>query len=423
MAKKRINGEGTYSEFTRKNKSGKEVKYVRYVVSLEDGSRKPFTATGTNARKKAREKFLAWDEARKHAPEIVVPDITLSDWMKMYLQNCRKGTIKETSYHQLELLSDELPESLQKKPVKDIAPIELQSFINSFAKSGSKHKPVKKGEKPKQKGASRSYVNKMVGLIKSAFAEAVENDICSKNPARKLKTPFVHQDPKQSFTLSEFETICKFAETYHQDIQQNVLAQRAGLVTGAAVVVLLCTGIRRGELLGLKWGDVEDNKLHIRRAVYMQKDERGKLVPHEEEYSAKTEKSLRTIPFPLEAQAAIGRLKHRGIYIFASGTGTIMRPDNFNRSYKAFMKNLREEYPEVRALNPHECRHTFATLSQDAGADMRTVQLILGHTNIQTTAEYTHPDFVAMEDATAGLLKSALKKPDESKAEPNKKAK
>lgn len=69
-----------------------------------------------------------------------------------------------------------------------------------------------------------------------------------------------------------------------------------------------------------------------------------------------------------------------------------MYPRNFERAFDSFFRALRTAYPEIRRLPPHCCRHTFATLSQRNGANIRSVQEVLGHTSINTTAIYSHPD-------------------------------
>ncbi|MEI3103409.1 MAG: tyrosine-type recombinase/integrase [Oscillospiraceae bacterium] len=52
---------------------------------------------------------------------------------------------------------------------------------------------------------------------------------------------------------------------------------------------------------------------------------------------------------------------------------------------------------------PHCCRHTFATLTREAGADIRVIQELLGHSDIKTTARYSHADFSSMQSAVLGL--------------------
>ena len=396
MGQKRDNGEGTYTYIADKDLWRYRVT-VGESIKVVDGKqlkipiRKTFSATGKGAKKAAREKYDAWKKEQEPGAVITVsPSTTFGAWLDMYLTSCRKDTIKDTSYHQLELLVKKIPTELAEKKVCDIAPIELQHFLNSFAVATSK-----------------SYVDKMTGLLKAAFAEAQDNGLCVRNPTRKLKKPKKTEDPKQSFSVQEVETICDYAESYHQDQPKGSLRKRAGLLTGAAIITLLLTGLRRGELLGLMWGDIKENKISVNRAVFLEKDkETGRFHPVVREYEAKTEKSLRTIPLPARAKEMIDRLPHRGLFIFSSESGGIMHPRNFNRAYDSFFDNLYEQHPEVRHLHVHECRHTCATLMLESGVDIRVVQEILGHEDIKTTAGYTHPNFTTMEQASSRFISS-----------------
>lgn len=316
-------------------------------------------------------------QKKQNAPVTVSPDITLKSWSEKYLESCRKGTMKETSYHQLDLLQKKIPNSLTKKKVSEIRPIELQEFLNKFAET-----------------ASKSYIGKMFSLLRAIFTEAQENDLCLKNPARKLRAPQKRQKPRESFTRGEVETIVAFALTYRKNSKSDRL-NRAFVLISTAIIVLLSTGIRRGELLGLMWSDIEDTVIHVRRAAYLKDG-----VPTADNGIAKTYSSIRDIPIGKELSDLIRAVPKRGLYVFAAYSGQIMNPRNFERSYDTFFKALQKAYPEVRRLSVHCCRHTFATLSQRNGANIRAVQLILGHTSIKTTAIYSHPDMEELQAAS-----------------------
>lgn len=295
--------------------------------------------------------------------------MTLREWVPIWLTTYKLGTIKERSYHQLELLTRKFPDDLLDMELTDIRPLHLQGFINRFSQD-----------------ASKSYMDKMRVLLHGLFSDALDNDLIARNPSTKLHIPQVIEKPRESFTVAEAQKIVTFAMDYpHRRI-------------AIAVVSLLFTGIRRGELLGLKWDDVTDNTLSIRRGVFQ---EGGKAMV--EDYKAKTTKSLRTLPLMPEVAHLMHSLPHQGAFVFGTSSGTLWHPRNFSRDYNRFFKKLREEYPEVRNLTAHCCRHSFATLTLASGADVRIVQQLWGHSDINTTARYTHPDMNTMQRAVTGM--------------------
>lgn len=372
---KKGNGEGSFDVLP----SG-AVRLRTYI----DGKRVTFTGRNKADCRKQRDDYIK--DPQHKPPE---SGLTLRTWFSKYLPAYRKDGIKASSYYQLERLVDLIPENLLDKKINKIMPIDLSGFMNEFSKTHAK-----------------SYVDKMGSLLRSAFAEAHENDVINKNPARKLKTPQKRAKAKESYTFEEVSKIIDFAERYERTTKSDQLNRNARLIA-IAVITLLVTGIRRGELLGIMPGDIDHVKggINIQRGVYLEDG-----IPKVDDGFAKTEGSIAFVPAPDWLLDMIETIPKRGLYIFSAYTGRLMNPRNFNRAYDTFFKDLQKEYPEVRHLAPHCCRHTCGTLTLESGRNLREVQLILRHTNIQTTAQYTHPNTDQLKSANNDYVSKILKK-------------
>lgn len=124
-----------------------------------------------------------------------------------------------------------------------------------------------------------------------------------KNPALHLKCPRIKEKPRETFTWEEVRKILAFAVTYEP--------QRTAL----GIMTMLLTGLRRGELLGLKDSDITDTTLTVNRAVYLERHQ-ARVIEHE----AKTEKSLRTVPLLPELAYRLQHLSHKGEFLFGTKT-------------------------------------------------------------------------------------------------------
>ena len=244
--------------------------------------------------------------------------MTLGEWIPEYLTAYKLHTIKDNSYYSLELVARHIPQELKDMELEDIRPMHLQRFFNDFAQT-----------------ASKSYMDKMRVMVNALFETARDNDLCQKNPSARLKVPHIRERPREAFTLEEVRLIIDFAMRYPN--------QR----TGVGILTLLLTGIRRGELLGIKPEDISGNVLTINRAVYLS----GNRVCVEEG-EAKTEASLRSVPLLPELAYRLGHLPHKGEFLFSTKNGTLLHPRNFSRDYDSFFRQLREEEPSVRHLSP-----------------------------------------------------------------------
>lgn len=151
------------------------------------------------------------------------------------------------------------------------------------------------------------------------------------------------------------------------------------------IVIMLNTGIRRSELLGLKWSDIDfnENIMHIQRAVVQTK---GKILIDK----PKSVTSDRIIPFSEKFGKYLKSCINENIYIM--GTSEPQSPSTYSAGFSKFMKLMNKEIG-IPILTPHELRHTYGTLKREDGVDIYTIQKIMGHSDISVTASiYVHND-------------------------------
>jgi site-specific recombinase XerD len=200
------------------------------------------------------------------------------------------------------------------------------------------------------------------------------------NPARRLPLPKVTQ-PVPVF-LSE-------------EMAQKLIAAADSSWTKAAVVLLLSTGIRRSEAVGITLDDLD---LEKRQLLIRGKGDKERVVPL-------TEQAVEAIQAYLPH-----RTKTQSRHLFVSAwKGHPIHGRCINRMLKTV---IQKAGLEGQGITPHKLRHTFATHLIRNGADVRTVQELLGHADIQTTARYLHSD-TKTKQAAVGRLDGLLGAPDE----------
>ncbi|HIR22309.1 MAG TPA: site-specific integrase [Candidatus Scatosoma pullicola] len=181
-----------------------------------------------------------------------------------------------------------------------------------------------------------------------------------------------------------------FAEENRREMERSLLSAEDGVSLG--VLLTLFTGLRLGELCGLRWEDVDFGRkvLSVRRTVERIADlspDRGaktKLVVSE----PKTESSVRRIPLPaFLAEYLLSARREDGLYIL-SGREQPTEPHTFYIRYKRYLKRN-----GLGEHSFHALRHTFATLCMERGFDVKSLSEILGHASVTTTLKfYVHPN-------------------------------
>ncbi len=189
---------------------------------------------------------------------------------------------------------------------------------------------------------------------------------------RTKKNPTVHlSSPKAWLSLPKFLTVKEVRTLLRQPAPDKI----QGIRDKAMLEVMYAAGLRVSELIGLKNDDI-----HLRDSFVLCRGKGGKerIVPLGRAAVEAVEKYLdEARPRLLEESANALFLTRRG------------RP--FTR--QGFWKMLRSYARKARLtakISPHVLRHSFATHLLERGADLRSVQLMLGHSQITTTQIYTH---------------------------------
>jgi integrase len=190
----------------------------------------------------------------------------------------------------------------------------------------------------------------------------------------------------------------------------------------AVILLAFGTGLRRGELLALRWKDVDvkTGTLHVKQTLVRvtnhnapKGEGRTRLLFQE----PKTSPSRRTLPIPEECLAALKQHKARQAeeklllgqayqdhgLVFCQANGKPIDPRNFLRSFDRIIEQA--GLPPSRV---HDARHTFATLMLELGESPKTVQTMLGHSRVAITLDiYSHVS-LELEKKAAAKLNAAL---------------
>jgi integrase len=327
--------------------------------------RKSFYSTISKADAKAKaEQYKVNQAVQERTGELSEPKVmTFETWAKKWLETYKKDTVKQHTYlytYESNVIKYLIP-YFKKAKLSEIKQIDIQKYFSTVRADNGQ--PLAKSTLDKQKM-----------ILKDIFDAAIDNDLCFKNPVKNIKYQHVaEKEERNVYTKIQAEA----AEAY---------ARQHG---GYDIVIMLKTGIRRSELLGLQWNDIDFTNLwiHIQRAVVQT---RGQIVIA----PPKTSTSDRFIPISKNFAEYLKTMPHNGIYIM--GTDEPLSPSTYAKNFSDFMNQMSEEI-NIPVLTPHELRHTFGTLLREVGVDIYTIQRIMGHSDISVTSSvYVHNDIAVL---------------------------
>ncbi len=241
--------------------------------------------------------------------------------------------------------------------VKSIGKEELQEFVNFISKYG----------------LAASTRERIIAALRSFFSFMAEVHELELNPAKLLYMPKKVKKIPDYLTKEEIEKLLEAP-----DISTS-LGQR----DRAMLELDFASGLRVSELVNLKLKDIDFDMDFVR---VVGKGNKERIVP----FGSMARKFL--LLYIKEGRKQI--LKKKTPYLFLNYRGEPITRIGF---YK-ILKNYAIKAGIRKRVYPHILRHSFATQMLQAGCDLRTLQILLGHSSITTTQVYTHVDIKLLKE-------------------------
>lgn len=288
--------------------------------------------------------------------------MTFAEWSMKWLVIYKKPFVSQNTYigSYQTFLERHLIPFFGSMEMSDIKPFDIQRFFAGKSE------------------LSESTLNKFHMMLRAIFLTAVDNGFCDRSPMTFISYRSVKAKArKRVYTHSDMERVKYFF-----------------MQSFPAISFLLETGLRRGELLGLQWSDVDflHSTVSVERSVCSKTGGGVDIRPPKWN-------SYRVIPVSSFGMGLLESLHHTSDYVFPNRYGRPQYPRTFSNVFERHMKRMQRSL-HLQTLSPHELRHTFGTDLRRRGVDIYTIQKVMGHKDINVTANlYVHNEIESLRIA------------------------
>lgn len=368
--RKRAHGEGSVFELKGRDRKKPWVAQI----TLENGKkRQTYHATQQDAIAARRKMLNELEQGRI----ITAKGQTVGQFLEYWLEEVHKPAVRLHTYVNYRRFLDNhiLPE-IGHIPLGKLAPEQVQALYS---------RKLKEGLSPKS-------ISVMHGLLHTALAQAVKWRRVSYNVCDDVKPPRLIKREAHSLTPEQAQRLLEAAKGHRLEV---------------LLTLAITTGMRRGEIVGLKWADIDfvTRSLHVCRTV----DRLGGYGFTVSEPKTATGKRKISLPHfviamlkehrtrQLEVRLKVGPTWEDHDIVFCDARGRFFDPNYLYRLFQEFLKEA--GLPPMRF---HDLRHSAATILLSMGVNPKVIQELLGHSRINVTLDIYSHVLPGMQDEAMG---------------------
>ncbi len=283
-------------------------------------------------------------------------EITVGQWSLQWVQD-KKGSVKQTTYEYYLFISRYIS-LISNIKLQELQPFKVKDLYKQLAGNG----------------LSAATIYKVHRFLRALYKEALNMDMVHKNIMQNVPTPKFEKKTVEIFNKDEINTILATA-------QNDMFKPRYPII-----LLAITTGMRMGEILGLRWCDID----LIKNEIYIQHTLAKSRIYGPQLTNPKTKSGIRKISIPLEVTNVLREMKSQVVnmdikqetFLFQTHNGTLVDMRTLEKSWERILLVAHVPYRKFHAL-----RHTHATTLLAEGVPIVEVKRRLGHAKVAYTLD------------------------------------
>lgn len=254
-------------------------------------------------------------------------------------------------YSFIDFLSQKIKEDIDSKALQDARLVDFRGWLSFRLKN---HDNISNA--------------RALSAVRSFFKFLEINYNINNNEIKKIKTPKISKPIAKSIDVVDIDKVLKYISTNHKEKWKNERDE-------ALIFIIYGCGLRISEVLSITKNSIIQNGFNKDSLNILGKGGVERVIPILPIIIKKITQYLDNLPFSINNEQVI----------FLNDSGKTLN----RRCVNQLLINIRRNSNLSESITPHAFRHSFATHLLESGADIRSIQQLLGHKNLATTERYT----------------------------------